>query len=84
MHNILGASALTLNTVLFSGCVTNSLRIVGGTNALTGRVEICSANSWGTVCDDSFNNNAARVVCRQLGYSNGTARKHMITIIIYS
>ncbi len=52
-----------------AGCVTNSLRLVGGSNALTGRLEICSNNIWGTICDDIFDANNALVACRQLGYS---------------
>ena len=45
-----------------------AIRLVGGTSANNGRVEIFHNNAWGTVCDDSFGNTDAQVVCRQLGY----------------
>lgn len=39
-----------------------------GSTAYAGRVEICSSNSWGTVCDNGWGTPDARVVCRQLDY----------------
>ncbi len=36
-------------------------------------MELCYNNVWGRVCDDAWGNVDARVVCRQLGFSDSGA-----------
>ena len=49
-------------------CTHGSLRLVDGAHSHEGRVEICMNGVWGTVCEDKWGNDDAKVACRQLGY----------------
>lgn len=49
-------------------CTTGAIRLAGGVHLNGGRIEVCVNGQWGTVCDDGWNVNNSKVVCKQLGY----------------
>ena len=50
--------------------MTGSIRLIGGSVLWEGRVEVCKSDTWGTICDDMWNEEDSNVACRQLGYSS--------------
>jgi deleted-in-malignant-brain-tumors protein 1 len=54
-------------------CNSGDIRLEGANDPLLGRVEVCVNGTWGTICDDYWDNNDASVVCRQLGLSSNGA-----------
>lgn len=54
------------------------IRLTGGSGN-SGRVEINFMGLWGTVCDDGFGVEDARVVCRMLGKSTLVLVKIMLS-----
>ena len=40
----------------------------GPPNSKSGRVGVFYNGEWGTVCDDNFEENDAKVLCNSLGY----------------
>ena len=51
-------------------CTEGSIRLVGGSSSLEGKVEVCVDIGWGTVCDGEWGTADANVACRQLGLPN--------------
>lgn len=64
-------NSLFILSILETGTVCNygDVRLLNGGNQYEGRLEVCISNAWGTVCDDSWHDTDATVVCKQLGYS---------------
>ncbi len=72
------ANYLISPAAAYGSCVSGEVRLAGSYAENEGRVEICLNNDWGTVCDDSWSSNDAKVVCRQLGFDVDSGSAGMI------
>ena len=52
---------------LTAPCRNGDVRLVGSSDLLQGKVEVCVNETWGTICEDFWDTNDTQVVCRQLG-----------------
>uniref|UniRef100_A0A1X7U210 SRCR domain-containing protein n=1 Tax=Amphimedon queenslandica TaxID=400682 RepID=A0A1X7U210_AMPQE len=80
-HTTWRANYRDRNSVISVRCQTycqhGSIRLTG-LDPLQGRVEVCVNGTWGSVCNDYWHNNDARVVCRQLGFPSEGAIARVI------
>ena len=53
-----------------ASCENGDVRLQDGVGPSNGRVEFCQYRTWGAVCNEGWDDNDARVVCAQLGYTN--------------
>ena len=76
LHSHAWCDHLCLHNLMYTAftgaanCTDGELRLSGGNSSRQGRVEVCYERQWGTVCDDFWGTNDAKVVCRQLGFSS--------------
>lgn len=54
--------------MLFVSFKGTAARLQDGPHNQQGRVELYFQDKWGSVCDSFFDDNAASVICRMLGY----------------
>ena len=50
-----------------AGCNEGEVRLVNGSSDQSGRLEVCTDQTWGCVCGTGFDVTDAYVVCRELG-----------------
>ena len=63
------ASGEEAGVVCLVPCEDGGMRLVGGSTDVEGNVEVCVDGVWGTICDPSWGDAEAKVVCTSLGYS---------------
>jgi hypothetical protein len=54
-------------------CVNGDIRLAGSSSNSSGTVEVCINNTWGTVCNDDWDETDAGVVCKMLNFRGYSA-----------
>ena len=61
----------------------SSVRLVGGSDAREGRVEVLYRGQWGTVCDDNLSRTEAAVICSSLHFGNAYVNVRVEVVFFY-
>ncbi|XP_070557234.1 uncharacterized protein [Ptychodera flava] len=65
------AQSASLTCTSSAGVICKSkVRLVGGTTPYEGNLQVYYNDEWGSVCDDGWDINDAKVACRELGFPN--------------
>ena len=67
---------LVITPCAIAPCSDGDVRLAGGNVANEGRVEICLNGLWGFVCDITWGQLDASVICRQLNFSPDSELKY--------
>lgn len=59
--------AISLSDMTRGACRNGDIRLRPLPGRINKLVQICFAGSWGQICADGWDNNDARVACRQVG-----------------
>lgn len=59
----------TASTQLTTCAEFGTVQLLSGYTPSIGSVMICNGSHWGAICPNDWDDNAATVVCRELGYT---------------
>ena len=65
------------STRIWDNPYTAQVRLTRGATVNQGLVEVYCSGQWGTVCDNSFDQNDADTICRQIGYYQAMRFNHL-------
>ncbi|XP_061173211.1 neurotrypsin-like [Saccostrea echinata] len=72
-HSTLRPQKCSQNQYAAVNCTQDKIRLVGGQTPAEGLVKVFYNSSWGTICDNKWDERDAAVVCFMLGFSRQNA-----------
>ena len=63
-------------------CVEGDVMLVNGSSQSEGTVMVCYNSTYSTICDHSWDELDASVVCNQLGLSNGCKYHVTVSLVV--